>query len=97
MFCITSHSFTIVLVDPAHPDQYKKLPKDFSLGLQFSPYIFNVFRALAPFGYIRLMGFLTGLPFPPTKLYPKVSEAIDFFIYTYLLLERSSRCYHCNV
>lgn len=64
-----SLSLYIVLVDPAHPDQYTRLPRDFTGALQYiSPLFFKAYRLLAPLGVVRLLG----LSFPPTSLYTKV-------------------------
>jgi pimeloyl-ACP methyl ester carboxylesterase len=55
----------LVLVDPAHEDQWRELPRDFVLGFRFTPVVFALLAALSPLGLPRLMH----LPFPPIHLY----------------------------
>jgi pimeloyl-ACP methyl ester carboxylesterase len=61
----------LVLLDPAHPEQYNKLPRDMVFSFTLAPYICNVFKWLSPFGICRFLSSTIGLSFPPSKLYPK--------------------------
>jgi pimeloyl-ACP methyl ester carboxylesterase len=72
----------LVLVDPAHEDQWRFLPADFVFGFSLSPVVFGLFKATAWLGLPRLVsGFL---PFPPLHLYPLPERTLAQKAYTEL-------------
>lgn len=70
----------LVLVDPAHEDQWSELPRDFVWGFSATPVVFGLLRALAPLGLPRLMR----LPFPPIHVYPVADRSLAHNAYTEL-------------
>lgn len=65
----------LVLIDPAHEEQFEKLPTDFVAAFQLVPIIFLVYRIFAPLGLIRILNFFGLCSFPPLNLYPRELEA----------------------
>ena len=61
----------LVLVDPAHEDQFKPgfYPWDFTAGFRVVPTVFALYARLAKTGFLRLLDALSGFNFPPLFLY----------------------------
>jgi pimeloyl-ACP methyl ester carboxylesterase len=70
----------LVLVDPAHEDQFRVLPSDFTFGFAMTPIVFACLSATAPLGVPRF--FRRWLPFPPIHLYPSSEREIAELAYT---------------
>jgi len=70
----------LVLVDPAHEDQFRLCPRDFRFAFAITPVVFALLRFTAFLGLPRaLRGFL---PFPPLNLYPPAERELAQYAYT---------------
>jgi pimeloyl-ACP methyl ester carboxylesterase len=70
----------LVLVDPAHEDQFKLCPRDFRVAFAMTPVVFAMLRFTSFLGLPRaLRGFL---PFPPLNLYPLAERELAQCAYT---------------
>jgi pimeloyl-ACP methyl ester carboxylesterase len=64
----------MVLIDPAHEDQFHEFPWDFTMGFKFIiPFVFKIYQNFAWTGLLRAMDAVALFNFPPLFLLPQDS------------------------
>jgi len=72
----------LVLIDPAHEDQFKHFPFDMTMAMNLSPAIMRFFWLMAPMGLVRLLDSFDQAPFPPLYLYNKETRGVARELYS---------------
>lgn len=61
----------LVLIDPAHEDQFTEVPSDFAFTFKLVPLVLATYQFWCRFGLIRMLDFFGAANFPPLFLYPR--------------------------